>query len=323
MNPGTSLVQVGAYLRPARVHYLPFRPSGRAASPKVSRVSGKTSIEWATRSWNPTTGCKRVSAGCDNCYAFKLHDQRHIAWKRGRMPMAAPQYHLPYSKVQLLDQRLSDPATMKQPEMIFVDSMADLFEERVPDIYIDQVFDQMDEVDRHIYQILTKRPERLAGYLGRRYGRDGAPEHIWVGTSVEDGRVLDRIDRLREAPARIRFLSCEPLLGPLSSLRLDGIHWLIAGGESGVRRRPVDPTWIRELRDICLQAGVAFFFKQWGGLRPKDGGRTLDRRTWSQYPSVSLRPSPATRRTRKSGLALTKPMSVSDRPRALATAATA
>jgi len=259
-------------------------------------VSGKTSIEWATAVWNPTTGCARVSPGCDNCYAFKLHDMRHVAWKRGRMPTAAPQYHLPYSKMQLLSQRLRDPASMREPQMIFVDSMADLYEERVPDAYIDQVFDTMDEVDRHIYQVLTKRPERLPGYVARRYGKNPAPEHIWLGTSIEDARVLDRANYLRETSATVRFLSCEPLIGPLSKLRLDGIHWVIAGGESGPRHRPIDAGWVRELRDMCADAGVAFFFKQWGGRTPKAGGRLLDRREWSQYPKVRLSPAPSTRR---------------------------
>ena len=262
-------------------------------------MSGVTAIEWATQSWNPTTGCSRVSAGCDNCYAFKLHDQRHVAWKRGRMPSAAPQYHLPYSKVQLLDRRLNDPANMKQPEMIFVDSMADLFEERVPDTFIDRVFTTMETVDRHIYQLLTKRPERLPAYIWMRYGGQQAPEHIWLGTSVEDERVLDRVDRLREVPARVRFLSCEPLIGPLTKLDLSEIHWVIAGGESGPRHRPIDPGWVRELRDKCTDAGVAFFFKQWGGLIAKAGGRSLDGRGWSEYPQVALRPSPLARRRRK------------------------
>jgi protein gp37 len=215
------------------------------------------------------------------------------------MPSAAPQYHLPYSKVQLLDRRLNDPADMKQPEMIFVDSMADLFEERVPDAFIDRVFATMERVDRHIYQLLTKRPERLPAYILARYGGQRAPEHIWLGTSVEDERVLDRVDRLREAPAEVRFLSCEPLIGPLTKLDLSDIHWVIAGGESGPRHRPIDPGWVRELRDKCADAGVAFFFKQWGGLTAKARGRTLDGREWSEYPQVAVRPSPHARRRRK------------------------
>jgi len=285
----------------------------------VVAVSGKTAIEWATAVWNPTTGCTRVSAGCDNCYAFKLHDQRHIAWKRGRWPEAAPQYHLPYSKIQLLERRLDDPDSMSQPEMIFVDSMADLFHEGVPIEFIDQVFDTMDRVDRHVYQLLTKRPERFPEYIERRYGGGLAPQHIWLGTSVEDDRVLGRIDRLRETPAQVRFLSCEPLLGSLAKINLEGIHWVIAGGESGPRYRPVDPIWVRELRDICRDAGVAFFFKQWGGRTPKAGGRSLDGREWSQYPKVSLRPAPRTRRARKFGIGQVKP-APSARPRTKAIA---
>ncbi len=262
-------------------------------------MSGKTSIEWATRSWNPTTGCSRVSAGCDNCYAFKLHDQRHVAWKRGRMPGAAPQYHLPYSKVQLFENRLDDPAGWREAELVFVDSMADIFWEQVPEAYVDRVFDTMDVVDRHIYQLLTKRPDRLPAYIRRRYGGAPAPEHIWLGTSVEDRRVFERVDRLRETPAQLRFLSCEPLIGSLKGLDLTGIHWVIAGGESGLRRRDVDPGWIRELRDMTIAAGAAFFFKQWGGRTPKAGGRTLDGREWNEYPRVSLSPAPAARRARK------------------------
>lgn len=261
-------------------------------------MSGITSIEWATRSWNPTTGCKRVSDGCDNCYAFRLHDQRHVAWKRGRMPSAAPQYHIPYSKPQLFPARLQDPASWQEPSLVFVDSMADLFWDEIPVAFISKVFNTMESVDRHIYQLLTKRPERMAKYVLERYRGRRAPEHIWLGTSVEDMTVVDRVDRLRETPARIRFLSCEPLLGSLKSLDLTGVHWVIAGGESGPRRRPIDGMWVRELREICTDTGTAFFFKQWGGVTPKAGGRELDGRTWDQYPRVALRPSPSARRAR-------------------------
>jgi protein gp37 len=269
-------------------------------APTIRRVSGKTSIEWATRSWNPTTGCKRVSAGCDNCYAFQLHDQRYVAWSRGRMPMAATQYHVPYSRLQLLPRRLDDPQHWNVPELVFVDSMADLMWEQVPDAYIDRVFETMERVDRHVYQILTKRPERMLTYVGRRYGSAGAPAHIWLGTSVEDMRVAGRVKMLRRVPAHIRFLSCEPLLGSLRDLDLTGIHWVIAGGESGIRRRPVEKAWVRELRQMCLDAGIAFFFKQWGGLRPKDAGRRLDGREWSEYPRCEgLKPTANARRLRK------------------------
>jgi protein gp37 len=177
--------------------------------------------------------------------------------------------------------------------------MADLFHEAVPDEFLDSVFEVLERVPRHIYQILTKRPGRARVYMGRRYGNALAPEHIWIGTSVEDQRVLDRLEELRATPARVRFLSCEPLIGPLTEMDLSGIHWVIAGGESGRRRRPIDGDWVRELREKCLTESVAFFFKQWGGLTPKAGGRELDGRTWDDYPKVSVSPSPAARRARR------------------------
>jgi len=250
-------------------------------------MSGKTAIEWATAVWNPTTGCTRVSAGCDNCYAFQLHDQRHVAWKRGRMPTAAAQYRLPFSRVQLLHQRLADPLRWRSPQRIFVDSMADLFHPDVPLEFLHGVFRTMEAANWHIFQVLTKRPERMADYAKARYGQPGTvPAHIWLGTSVEDSRVLERVEALREATASVRFLSCEPLIGPLEPLDLSGIHWVIAGGESGPRYRPLDLNWVRQLRDKCVAAGVAFFFKQVGGRTPKAGGRELDGRTWNDFPEL-------------------------------------
>jgi len=302
-------------------------------------MSGKTSIEWATMSWNPTTGCTRVSAGCDNCYAFDWHDRRRFVPQLAaakaagyRNPVAAraagvalpfaPQYDLPYSKIQLLAQRLSDPASWPEPELVFVDSMADLMHEQIEDRFIDDVFTTMERVDRHVYFVLTKRPERFAGYIERRYRGAPAPAHIWLGTSIEDERVLHRVDELREARATVRFLSCEPLLGPLTKLDLSGIHWVIAGGESGRHRRPIEARWVRELRDKCVNADVAFFFKQWGGFTAKAGGRSLDRRYWNQYPSVDVRPSPTARWSRGRRLSLSTTSSPRPRPRpaAIATA---
>lgn len=263
--------------------------------------------------WNPTTGCTRVSAGCDHCYAFEWHDRRRYvpqvdaARRAGhRTPAEARaagvplpfgrQYDVPYSRIQLLPGRLEEPASWRKPELVFVDSMADLMHEAVSDEYLDRVFDVMESVDRHVYFVLTKRPDRFAPYFRRRYRGGLAPANIWVGTSVEDQRVLHRVRQLQEAPAAVRFLSCEPLLGPLPRLDLRGIQWVIAGGESGRSHRAVDSAWVRELRDLCLSTGVAFFFKQWGGFTPKAGGRRLDRRLWSQYPSVDgIRPSAATR----------------------------
>jgi protein gp37 len=268
-------------------------------------VSTKTGIEWTDTTWNPTVGCSRVSAGCDNCYAFELHDRRRYvpnlkaARAAGfRAPAAArragaalpfpAQYDLPFSRVQLLAERIEDPLHWRRPRRIFVDSMADLFHPEVPDRYLDRVFEVMERADWHVYQILTKRPERMHTYVSARYAGALAPSHIWLGTSVEDERVLARVDELRATPARVRFLSCEPLIGSLARISLEAIHSVIAGGESGRRRRDVEPSWIRELRDSCIRRGVAFFFKQWGGITPKAGGRELDGETWDQMPALEV-----------------------------------
>jgi protein gp37 len=171
--------------------------------------------------------------------------------------------------------------------MVFVNSMSDLFHVDVPEEFVRRVFEVMLEVDRHTYQVLTKRPGRAFRFFDRNEDLfDGSiPRHIWIGTSVEDQAAVFRVDQLREIPAEIRFLSCEPLLGPLA-LDLEGIHWLIAGGESGPVRRPADPTWVRDVRDQCVRAGVPFFFKQWGGRTPKAQGRDLDGLVWDQLPEV-------------------------------------
>lgn len=242
-------------------------------------MSGKSTIEWTDRSWNPVTGCTRVSAGCDHCYAFALHDMRHEAYLQGK-PLPK-QYAHPFSEIQLFPERLSDPLRVKTPQRIFVNSMSDLFHSQVPDDFIRQVFETMCKAHWHIFQILTKRPGRL-----RRLGKqlDWAP-NIWMGVSIENDAMTPRANALREVPAAVRFLSCEPLLGPLPSLCLDGIHWVITGGESGPQARPCDPQWVRDIRDRCLAHDIAFFHKQWGGRTPKAGGRELDGQTWDQFPS--------------------------------------
>jgi protein gp37 len=174
--------------------------------------------------------------------------------------------------------------------MVFVNSMSDLFHIDVPEEFVRQIFVVMLEHDRHLYQVLTKRPARARRFIERNadlFLEGRVPDHIWMGTSVEDDRVLYRVDQLRSVPAEVRFLSCEPLLGSLRGLTLDGIHWVIGGGESGLGYRKVDPAIARELRDICASAGVAFFWKQWGGRTPKAGGRELDGRTWDEMPALS------------------------------------
>jgi protein gp37 len=168
--------------------------------------------------------------------------------------------------------------------MIFVNSMSDLFHKDVPWSFVDRVFDTMEAADWHVFQILTKRSSLLRDYVKNRYGRQ-APDHIWLGVSVEDSRAKGRIEHLRQAPVGVRFLSIEPLLGPVGSMDLSGIHWVIAGGESGPKARPMLIEWAREVRDQCVAQDVPFFFKQWGGLRPKTGGRELDGQEWSEWPS--------------------------------------
>ncbi len=244
-----------------------------------------SAIEWTDAVWNPLTGCTRVTAGCVHCYAFALHDMRHTAYQKsgGVYPNGRPmpaQYARPFSEVQLLPERLEQPLRMKQPKRIFVNSMSDLFHSQVPDSYIVQVFDVMRRATWHTFQVLTKRAGRL-----RRLGQVLSwPENVWIGISIEEDRLCPRADSLREIAPAVRFVSCESLLGPLPSLDLSGIDWVITGGESGPGARPCQPEWVRDLRDRCQRADVAFFHKQWGGRTPKAGGRELDGRTWDAYP---------------------------------------
>lgn len=233
-------------------------------------MTGKTPIQWSDMTWNPMTGCTRVSDGCKNCYAFALHDRRHEAYMRGlKMPA---QYSKPFSEVQLLPQRLRDPLKVKTPKKIFVNSMADLFHSDVPEEYIRQVFAIMKQAHWHTFQILTKRAGRL-----RRLGTQLSwPENVWMGVSIENDSLTPRANALRESGAHVKFLSCEPLLGPLPSLDLVGIDQVVVGGESGSDARPFDPAWARELRDRCKNAHVAFFMKQFGQVWAK-GHRAKER----------------------------------------------
>jgi protein gp37 len=236
-------------------------------------VSDKSAIEWTDATWNPITGCTQVSPGCDHCYALSFAERF-----RG-----VPNH--PYEQgfdVMLRPERLRLPLTWRRPRRIFVNSMSDLFHAAIPDEYIFRVFDTMVQADWHIFQVLTKRSERLSR-LGKRLPW---PPHIWAGVSVENDGYLWRVDHLRKVPAHTRFISAEPLLGSLSSLNIEGISWLITGGESGHKHRQCDPQWVRELRDLCIPNHVAFFHKQWGGRTPKAGGRELDGRTWDELPMV-------------------------------------
>jgi len=238
-------------------------------------MADSSAIEWTDATWNPVTGCTKISRGCDNCYAERFSERF-----RG-----VPGH--PFQSgfdLTLRPERLKQPLNWKRSRLIFVNSMSDLFHKDVPRAFIDQVFDTMEHAHWHTFQILTKRSSLMARYLKVRYGAGAAPPHMWCGVSVEVAQAKGRIAHLRGAPASMRFLSLEPLLGPLGRLDLTGIDWVIVGGESGPGARPMHPDWVRDIRDQCLTQGNAFFFKQWGGLRPKSGGRTLDNREWSEYP---------------------------------------
>jgi len=234
-------------------------------------MSYASAIEWTEATWNPVTGCTQVSPGCDHCYALNFAE-------RFRGVPGHP-YEVGFD-LTLRPARLGLPLRWRDPRVIFVNSMSDLFHVRVPDEFIEQVFATMRAAHWHTFQVLTKRPQRAA----RMADRLPWPANVWLGASVETAKYLWRVDALRQVPAAVRFLSCEPLLGPLSRLDVTDIGWVIVGGESGWGHRPPNPDWIREIRDLAASAGVPFFFKQWGGRYPKSGGRLLDGREWNQMP---------------------------------------
>lgn len=236
-----------------------------------------SAIEWTDATWNPVTGCTQITRGCDNCYALRFAERF-----RG-----VPGH--PFENgfdLTLRPARLDQPLSWKRPRMIFVNSMSDLFHKQVPRAFIDKVFETMEAADWHTFQVLTKRSSLMRDYLKSRYERRMAPEHIWLGTSVEDRTAKSRIQHIRQSPASVRFLSIEPLIAPVGKMDLSGIHWVIVGGESGPGARPMDPEWVRDIQQQCREQDVAFFFKQWGGIRPKTGGRELDGREWNEMPSL-------------------------------------
>ncbi len=231
----------------------------------------ETKIEWTDMTWNPTTGCSKVSAGCKHCYAERMAKRLQA--------MGNPRYVNGF-KPQEHPEALNLPFTWKRPKKVFVNSMSDLFHEAISEEFIEKVFDVMNETKMHTYQILTKRPERAA----RLANRFTWTENIWCGTSVENIRVANRIDVLRQVPSRVRFLSCEPLIGPLENLNLQDIHWVIVGGESGPGARPIEEDWVRSILNQCQVAEIPFFFKQWGGVMKHKNGRLLDGREWNEFP---------------------------------------
>lgn len=243
----------------------------RAFACESRAVAQTSAIEWTEATWNPVTGCDQISPGCAHCYAKTFAER----WR------GIPGHHYEQGfDLRLWPERLEQPLRWRRPRAIFVNSMSDLFHEGIPDEFVEQVFAVMVEAEHHVFQILTKRPERLVELAGDLPW----PDNVWMGVTIENRRFIQRAELLREVPAAVRFISAEPLLGPLEGLDLTGIDWLIAGGESGHRHRRVREEWLIDLRGRCAAGGTAFFFKQWGGRTPKAGGRLLEGREYSEMP---------------------------------------
>jgi protein gp37 len=249
-------------------------------------VATRTAIEWTEVTWNPTTGCDRISDGCDNCYALTLAKRLKAMGAAKYQQDGDPRTSGPGFGLAVHPEALKQPYRWRSPSVVFVNSMSDLFHARIPLGFVREVFAVIADTPQHTYQVLTKRSARLRKIADRL----DWPANLWMGVSVENGSTLTRLDDLRAVPAAVRFVSCEPLLGPLDKINLDGLHWVIAGGESGPRHRPVDPAWVTGLRDRCTAAEVPFFFKQWGGRTPKQGGRLLDGQRWDQMPATAAVP---------------------------------
>ena len=239
-------------------------------------MAQRTQIEWTDATWNPVTGCTKIGPGCDNCYAARFAER----WR-------GTEGH-PYEQgfdLRLWPTRLDQPKSWRKPRMIFVNSMSDLFHKKVARSYIDRVFDTMESANWHVYQVLTKRSSLMRNYARHRYGDKQVPSNIWLGVSVESEEQTGRIDHLRDINSPARFISFEPLIGPIGEADLSGMAWAIVGGESGPGARAMRVEWATELRDLCQRWGVAFFFKQWGGPRPKSGGRLLEGVEWNGFPT--------------------------------------
>ena len=252
-------------------------------------MASQSSIEWTDATWNPVTGCSKVSAGCKFCYAERLAFRLQA--------MGQPRYADGFS-VTLHHDLLDLPRRWRSPRVVFVNSMSDLFHEDVPLPFIRRVFETMVESPQHVFQILTKRSRRL---------KEAAtalpwPANVWMGVSVEDSRVLSRIEHLLDVPAAVRFLSCEPLIGPLEMLPLDGVDWVIVGGESGPGARPMNREWVLSVLSQCRSRGVPFFFKQWGGTRKKRTGRALNGKTYDEMPRRRVEKDPGADRQSSTGV---------------------
>ncbi len=239
-------------------------------------MSSKTKIEWTEMTWNPVTGCRKISPGCMNCYAERMANRLR--------QMGAARYKNGF-KITLHEDLTEMPHKWKKPQMIFINSMSDLFLEEVPSHFIKKIFDVMHRAYWHTFQVLTKRAERFAEMSGE---ISWSP-NIWMGVTVENEDYTFRIDYLRKTDAVIKFISIEPLLGPIPNLDLEGIDWVIVGGESGAGARPMEAEWVLDIRDQCQKAEVPFFFKQWGGVNKKKAGRELEGRTWDEMPNLKVR----------------------------------
>ena len=238
-------------------------------------MAQKSEIEWTDATWNPVTGCTKIGPGCDHCYAERFAER----WR------GVPDH--PYEQgfdLKLWPSRLNQPSQWKKSRMIFVNSMSDLFHKQIDRGFVDQVFDTMERADWHVFQVLTKRSSLMRNYIRNRYSGRTVPKHIWLGVSVEDAGHVGRVTHLKDICAATKFISFEPLIGSIQDVDLKGIAWAIVGGESGPNARMIDAEWVRRIRDICQRDDVAFFFKQWGGVRPKSGGRLLDGEEWNGFP---------------------------------------
>ncbi len=238
-------------------------------------MAAKSQIEWTEVTWNPVTGCTKISAGCKHCYAKRM---------AARLQAMGNSRYAKGFTLTLHEDLVDTPRRWRSPRVVFVNSMSDLFHDRVPIDFIQRVFRTMNECPQHTFQILTKRGKRLRTLAHKLEWT----RNIWMGVSVEDDRVYHRIHDLCEVPARVRFLSCEPLIGPAENLPLQGIHWVIVGGESGPKARPMKADWVYSVKEQCQDIGTAFFFKQWGGVQKHRYGRMLDNRTWDEMPAQAL-----------------------------------
>lgn len=239
-------------------------------------MAQQSTIEWTDSTWNPVTGCTKLSAGCDHCYAER--------WSERFRGVEGHPFESGFD-LTLRPSRVGQPLEWRRSRMIFVNSMSDLFHKRIPVPFISRVFDTMERADWHVFQVLTKRSSLMRRFVNNRFAASPVPRHIWLGVSVENRQTLSRLEHLRKTRASVRFVSFEPLLEDLEDVDLSGVHWAIVGGESGPGARRMELPWVRSLREQCAEQGVAFFFKQWGGVQKKRAGRELDGRTWDAMPA--------------------------------------